>query len=397
MRLSRTAAGVCVAVVGVLLLWRPHPLPALWASCSLPVTAVCLALGCLLAYLVFYRMPPTFVDPAGKAVFITGCDSGFGYSLAHRLDTRGYRVFAGCLAPDREGAEQLKKSCSPNLQVVPLDVTDDWQVQKALKVVKDKCEEGALWAVVNNAGIAAFTEIEWCSVDQFQRILDVNVLGVVRVTKAFLPLLRTSKGRVINVASLAGRFTIPAFAAYSMSKKACIAFSDALRLEMKKFEVDVVTIEPGLYRTPIVQEEYLINLNRKSWAETPSAVKEDYGEEYFNAFLQNMTQQMKRARPNVEEVVDLMVLAVCAERPRHRYVPYWGSYLRSLVLSNSPAFLTDQLFQKMSVKVPPSARTRNSSKSSSTGTPGTPSGSVFSDTPPSHTPVTSLPNGESQS
>ena len=65
----------------------------------------------------------------------------------------------------------------------------------------------ALWAVVNNAGIAAFTEIEWCSVDQFQRILDVNVLGVVRVTKAFLPLLRYSKGRVINVASLAGKGT----------------------------------------------------------------------------------------------------------------------------------------------------------------------------------------------
>jgi NAD(P)-dependent dehydrogenase (short-subunit alcohol dehydrogenase family) len=62
-----------------------------------------------------------------------------------------------------------------------------------------------LWAVVNNAGIAAFTEIEWCSVDQFQRILDVNVLGVVRVTKAFLPLLRHSKGRVVNVASLAGQ------------------------------------------------------------------------------------------------------------------------------------------------------------------------------------------------
>ena len=66
----------------------------------------------------------------------------------------------------------------------------------------------ALWAVVNNAGIATFTEIEWCSVDQFQRILDVNVLGVVRVTKAFLPLLRYSHGRVVNVASLAGKHAV---------------------------------------------------------------------------------------------------------------------------------------------------------------------------------------------
>ena len=99
------------------------------------------------------------------------------------------------------------------------------------------------------------------------------------------------------------------------------------------------------FRTPIVQEEYLINMNRKSWAETPSAVKDDYGEEYFNAFLQNMTHQMKRARPNVDEVVDLMVTAVCVDKPRHRYVPYWRSYVRSLFLGNCPAFVTDKLFQ----------------------------------------------------
>ena len=94
-----------------------------------------------------------------------------------------------------------------------------------------------------------------------------------------------------------------------------------------------------------MQEEYLINMNRKSWAETPSAVKDDYGEEYFNAFLQNMTHQMKRARPNVDEVVDLMVTAVCVDKPRHRYVPYWRSYVRSLFLGNCPAFVTDKLFQ----------------------------------------------------
>nr|KAG5713568.1 hypothetical protein BaRGS_024616 [Batillaria attramentaria] len=282
-------------------------------------------------------------EPLVQTPNLLGCDSGFGYSLAQKLDSMGFQVFAGCLMPDREGAQLLQKTSSERMHVIPLDVTDDWQVRKAFNVVKEKCEDGALWAVVNNAGIATFTEIEWCSVDQFQRIMDVNVLGVVRVTKAFLPLLRLSKGRVINVASLAGRFTIPAFAAYSMSKKACIAFSDALRQEMAKFEVSVVTIEPGLYRTPITQEEYLINLNRKSWAETPTEVKADYGEEYFNAFLQNITCQMKRARPNVEEVVDLMVTAVCAERPSHRYVPYWRSYWRALFLGNCPTFVTDKV------------------------------------------------------
>ncbi|KAK7113181.1 retinol dehydrogenase 16-like [Littorina saxatilis] len=393
-----TLLGVGVALFGVaVFVLRPHPIISVLDAVPLLHVAFYLALGALSAVLVFRRQPDIFVDPAGKAVLITGCDTGFGYSLAQRLDEMGYQVFAGCLAPDREGALQLASTSSQRLRVVPLDVTDDWQVQQALTTVTQHCEEGALWAVINNAGIATFTEIEWCSVDQFQRLLDVNVLGVVRVTKAFLPLLRQSCGRVINVASLAGRFTIPAFAAYSMSKKACIAFSDALRMEMKKFDVSVVTIEPGLYRTPITQEEYLINSNRKSWAETPSAIKDDYGEEYFAAFLQNMTHQMKRARPNVHEVVDLMVTAVCVEKPRHRYVPYWRSYLRSLVLGNCPALVTDRIFQGMSVKVPPSAKTRNSKSSSSStpksatpvsATPSTPDRSVFSDTPKT------VPNGQ---
>lgn len=382
MPLGKTVAGGCVLLFGVgVYFLRPRFVSTVLDVSVFVQLAFYLATAALSAYLLFYRRPLTFIDPTGKAVFITGCDTGFGSSLAQRLDAAGFQVFAGCLAPDREGAQQLKKSSSDRLRIVALDVTDDWQVLKALELVQGSIQEGALWAVVNNAGIAAFTEIEWCSVDQFQRILDVNVLGVVRVTKAFLPLLRLSKGRVINVASLAGRFTVPAFAAYSMSKKACIAFSDALRLEMKKFEVDVITIEPGLYRTPIVQEEYLISQNRKSWAETPTAIKEDYGEEYFNAFLKNMMCQMKRARPNVEEVVDLMVTAVRVDKPKHRYVPYWRSYVRSLILGNCPDAVTDKVFQKMSVSVPPSSRTRHSSRSSTESrTPGTPNSTIFTDT-----------------
>lgn len=287
-----------------------------------------------------------YVSPSNKIVIITGCDSGFGHKLAKRLDEKGFLVFAGCLAPDREGARQLKETCSKNLTIVQMDVTDDWQVRGVVKAVKEKMNGNVVWAVVNNAGIAAFQEIEWCSVEQFQQILDVNVLGVVRVTKACLPLLREGGGRVINVASLAGRFTVPAFAAYSMSKKACIAFSDGLRQEMAKFGVRVITVEPGLYKTPIASEEYLITQNRKSWAETPSEIKDVYGEEYFESFLETITSQMKRARSNVEEVVDQMVEAVTAENPRCRYVPHWLTYVRATILTYLPQNITDAFFRK---------------------------------------------------
>lgn len=332
-------------------------------SAAIGVASVCVFIagylfagvfGAVVALLVLFLYPEKSVqvDVTNKAVFITGCDSGFGNQIARRLDKKGFTVFAGCLLPDREGAKQLKAECSDRLHIIHVDVTDDWLVRGAVKYVKENLGKNELWAVVNNAGIAIFTEIEWCSVIQFQRIFDVNVLGVVRVTKAFLPLIRQANGRIVNVASLAGRFTMPAFAAYSMSKRACIAFSDALRIEMKKFNVKVVTIEPALYKTPISETGYLEAQNRKSWSETPTEVKEAYGDEYFDAFLENIGTQMKRAKSNINEVIDLMENAVTDVTPKIRYVPS-SSIIRATILTYLPSKVTDKLFQIYTPKVPP--------------------------------------------
>ncbi|XP_046339272.1 D-beta-hydroxybutyrate dehydrogenase, mitochondrial-like [Haliotis rufescens] len=366
---NHTLLGLITAAFG-LLVYMVQPEPLRSVVLTNEITSIVFYVAIVALTLVLMRKAPEEdVDSGGKAVFITGCDSGFGYNLAVRLDKLGFTVFAGCLMPDREGARQLNEDTSDKLHIVKVDVTDDWQVRGALKYVKENLKENVLWALVNNAGIAVFTEIEWCSVDQFQRVMDVNVFGVVRVTKAFLPLIRPSKGRVINVASLAGRFTLPAFSAYSMSKKACIAFSDGLRLEMAKFDVNVITIEPGLYRTPIASENYLIDMNRKSWAETPKEVKNDYGEEYFDAFLENITQQMKRARPNTNEVVDLMVKAVTTAKPKQRYVPYWKSDVRAHILMSLPGSITDKLFKAYTVKVEVESKRRASDREKSNGTP----------------------------
>ncbi|KAH3872372.1 hypothetical protein DPMN_035588 [Dreissena polymorpha] len=177
----------------------------LWLA-GLGWTVALLGIAIAIALVSLYPHKVVSVDPLGKAVFITGCDSGFGNSLARRLYDRGFLVFAGCLSPDSAGALALKSECPDQLHVIQIDVTDEWQVRGALKFVKEKIGDNSLWALVNNAGIAIFTEIEWCSVSQFQRVLDVNVMGVVRVTKVFLPLLRSAKGRVVNVASLAGEY-----------------------------------------------------------------------------------------------------------------------------------------------------------------------------------------------
>lgn len=171
----------------------------------------------------------------------------------------GYLVFAGCLMPQGDGAKKLSSAyTSDQLVVVGLDVTNQDSVNQCKIVVEQKLQsvrkrhkKGGLWAVVNNAGIMSLFEVEFGEMNLFEKQMHVNCLGLVRVTKAFLPLIRMNNfgaGRVVNVASLAGRFTLPGFVAYSMSKAPVITFCDGLRREMSKWNIDIVSIEPHLYR-----------------------------------------------------------------------------------------------------------------------------------------------------
>jgi len=184
--------------------------------------------------------------------FGTGCDSGFGHLLAKRLNSLGYVVYGGCLDAIGAGAQELSRTAAhPNtLKLLNLDVTKDEDVQKALQVIKTDLEKDGvkLWAIVNNAGIAKLAWVEWGTLEDFQKVIGVNLIGMVRVTRAFLPLIRQTKGRVVNVASLAGRLAPPGMAAYSMSKHGVVAFSDALRREMSGWEVKVSSIEPAGYK-----------------------------------------------------------------------------------------------------------------------------------------------------
>jgi len=164
------------------------------------------------------------------------------------LDNLGFKVYAACLQVSCAGAQDLKNKSSNRLQLVPLDVTRQDQVDSAYQFVSNSLGHRKLWAVVNNAGVACSSEIEWCPMSTFEKMMQVNTFGPVRVTKAFLPLLRQSAGRVVNVASVAGRVTVPGFTPYAMSKYAAVAFTDGLRRELKKFSVSVHVIEPSLYR-----------------------------------------------------------------------------------------------------------------------------------------------------
>lgn len=140
------------------------------------------------------------------AVLITGCDSGFGHQLAIKCDELGYYVFAGVLFPDGDGAQILRSRCSERIRVVKMDVTKAEDVNNVINLIETSKLE--LSALVNNAGIWYPTPIEWGrDCDDMEKTFAVNVFGAVRVIKSCLPLLRRSKGRIVNVGSVVGEYS----------------------------------------------------------------------------------------------------------------------------------------------------------------------------------------------
>ena len=189
-----------------------------------------------------------------KTILITGCSSGFGESLAPHLARQGHRVYATMRSPDAKNAaparslRELASTEALELHVLDLDVTDEASVAAAATRVL--AEPGGIDVIVNNAGqmfggiTEAFTAVE------FARQLDINVLGVHRVTRALLPAMRAAgSGLLINVSSTAGRCALPFFGVYHASKFALEGYTHALRLELAQAGVDAVLVEPGPFTT----------------------------------------------------------------------------------------------------------------------------------------------------
>lgn len=171
-----------------------------------------------------------------RTVLITGASSGIGAACALRLARSGWRVLAGVRrqgdAP--EGAEELL-----------LDVTDAAQIQAAAERVEE------LHGLVNNAGIALASPLEFVPLEELRKQLEVNVLGQVAVTQAFLPALRRARGRIVFIGSIAGKSALPFLGPYSASKHAIEAIADSLRVELSPWGIGVTVVEPGTIKTPI--------------------------------------------------------------------------------------------------------------------------------------------------
>ena len=185
--------------------------------------------------------------PVQKTVLITGCSSGIGRATAHAFTEEGWTVYATARNP-----ADIETLGEAGCELATLDVTDQSDIDRVVNRILD--EEGAIDALVNNAGYGQFGPIEDVPVERVHRQFDVNVYGPHRLIRAVLPGMRRERdGTIINVSSVAGRVSIPGGGVYSGSKFAIEAMSDALRNEVREFDVDVVVVEPGPVRTKFTQ------------------------------------------------------------------------------------------------------------------------------------------------
>lgn len=190
-----------------------------------------------------------------KNILITGASTGIGYDLAKIFLAKDYQVFGS--VRKQSDAARLREELGPNFSALVFDVTDYRAVDEAAEKLKEKLGEDGLGGLVNNAGIAVGGPFMDLDIEEFRYQFEVNVLGLVKVTQAFLPLLGAREnhsnlpGKILQISSVAGKMGMPFLSPYVGSKHAVEGITESLRRELTKYGVDVIVIGPGPILTPI--------------------------------------------------------------------------------------------------------------------------------------------------
>lgn len=254
-------------------------------------------------------------DANGRgAVVVTGASTGIGRATALHLDSIGFEIFAG--VRKQTDGESVAAEGSDRLRSLLIDVIDAPSIEAAAKEVREAVGDRGLAGLVNNAGIAVAAPMEILPLDRLRQQLEVNVVGQVAVTQAFLPLLRAGKGRVVNMGSVGGRVSTPSVGPYSASKFALEAITNTMRRELRPWGIWVSVIEPGAIATPIWDKS--AETADTVLAEIPPDKLALYEE--LIATTRTMAAKLGAGGLPPEKVADKVAHALTARRPRARYL-----------------------------------------------------------------------------
>jgi NAD(P)-dependent dehydrogenase (short-subunit alcohol dehydrogenase family) len=271
------------------------------------------------------------------AIVITGASTGIGAACARYEAERGYRVFAGV----RKAADgkALVKDIDGEIIPILIDVTDPKSIQKAAAIVEKEVGQAGLAGLVNNAGIAVPGPLEFVKIEDLRQQFEVNVIGQMAVTQAFLPMLRRATGRIVLMGSIGGRIALPFTGPYNASKHALEAIADALRVELSAWGIHVAIVEPASIRTPIWEKS------------APAGIAKQFGAQahkLYGPILKVMhafsMQRYEHSLP-VESVAELVHHALTAASPRARY-PIGRNFGMRVFMNTLPWRLRDSVIRR---------------------------------------------------
>jgi len=246
-----------------------------------------------------------------KVILITGASSGIGYDAAGTLARLGHRVYAAA-----RRVEQMEPLKSDGVIPMRMDVTDEAEAEGCVRTILER--EGRLDVLINNAGYGYFGAVETVPLDEARRQMEVNVFGLARLCRLVLPAMREQgSGRIVNISSVAGKSVLYFGGWYHVSKYSVEALSDALRMEVRPFGVDVVLIEPGGIRTGwgLIAADHLAESSKGTPYEKEGLREAETLRKAYSIRLLSKPSIVTRA----------IVRAVGARRPRTRYRIGFGS------------------------------------------------------------------------
>ncbi len=278
---------------------------------------------------------------ANKSVLVTGASTGIGRDCALKLDSMGWKVFAG--VRKQEDGRKLGEASSGKIIPVIMDIVDYESVKQAAVKIEEALNGSGLDALVNNAGISVQGPLEFVPIEMFEKQMQVNVNGHVAVTQLFLPLIRQAKGRIVFMSSESGRVTLPLVGPYSASKFALEAVATAFRRELLLSGIRVSLVEPASVKTPIWEKA---QTNSDELFESVSKQAKKIYLFEFNT-LKKAPKMLDKSAIPVEKVTRAVIHALTAKNPKIRYLVGMEAWFLVIFYTLTPTRISDWITSRI--------------------------------------------------
>ncbi|BDA48451.1 Retinol dehydrogenase 16 [Coccomyxa sp. Obi] len=292
-----------------------------------------------------------------RSVVVTGVSTGIGFETAKALIVEGFHVFGS--VRKQSHAADLRLNLGAAFTPLLFDVTDEAAIAKAALKVRQALQGRTLFGLVNNAGVANHACLAHQPIEEFRRVIHINLIGTLAVTQAFLPQLGADAtlegppGRIINMSSISGKYSAPFVGAYCASKHALEGMSDSLRRELMLFGIDVIVVGPGYVATPI--------WDRQEITSTVAQYKETEFAASLEAFDKRIIEDVQKGHAP-GDIARVVVTALTAWWPKTRYAIVAQPFSNWILPMWLPARWMDSLMAASFLVRPDEAKKKNAEK-----------------------------------